>query len=108
MPYSSYVQTLASQLALLPQKYVSSLTPPEDNRIHIDLNEMIMYVLRICQKTFVHTINIEVALNESKSWVLADPAQLAQMADNMRAAGVSDAAERIADLVLELADRHTK
>lgn len=40
---------------------------------------MIMYVLRICQKTFVHTINIEVALNESKSWVLADPAQLAQV-----------------------------
>ena len=40
--------------------------------------------------------------------LLADPAQLAQMADNMRAAGVSDAAERIADLVLELADRHTK
>ena len=79
VPYSSYVQTLASQLALLPQKYVSSLTPPEDNRIHIDLNEMIMYVLRICQKTFVHTINIEVALNESKSWVLADPAQLAQV-----------------------------
>lgn len=38
-----------------------------------------MYVLRICQKTFVHTINIEVALNESKSWVLADPAQLAQV-----------------------------
>lgn len=36
--------------------------------------------------------------------LLADPAQLAQMADNMRAAGVSDAAERIADLVLELAD----
>ena len=40
--------------------------------------------------------------------LLADPAQLAQMADNMRATGVSDAAERIADLVLELADRHTK
>jgi len=40
--------------------------------------------------------------------LLADPTQLAQMADNMRAAGVSDAAERIADLVLELADRHTK
>ena len=40
---------------------------------------MIMYVLRICQKTFVHTINIEVALNESKSWILADPAQLAQV-----------------------------
>ena len=37
--------------------------------------------------------------------LLADPTQLAQMADNMRAAGVSDAAERIADLVLELADR---
>ena len=40
--------------------------------------------------------------------LLSDGAQLAQMADNMRAAGVSDAAERIADLVLELADRHTK
>ena len=79
VPYSSYVQTLASQLAVLPRKYVSSLTRLEDNRIHIDLNEMIMYVLRICQKTFAHTINIEVALNESKSWVLADPAQLAEM-----------------------------
>ena len=45
----------------------------------IDLNEMIMYVMRICQKTFAHTINIEVALNESKSWVLADPAQLAEV-----------------------------
>ena len=40
--------------------------------------------------------------------LLADPAQLAQMADNMRAAGVSDAAERIADLVLKLAGRHGK
>ena len=40
------------------------------------------------------------------SGLLADGAQLAQMADNMRAAGVSDAAERIAGLVLKLADRH--
>ena len=40
--------------------------------------------------------------------LLADPAQLAQMAENMRAAGVADAAERIADLVLKLADRHAK
>ena len=40
------------------------------------------------------------------SGLLADDAQLAQMADNMRAAGVSDAAERIAGLVLKLADRH--
>ena len=40
--------------------------------------------------------------------LLSDGEQLAQMADNMRATGVSDAAERIADLVLELADRHTK
>ena len=31
--------------------------------------------------------------------LLADPAQLAQMAQNMKSAGVSDAAERIADLV---------
>ena len=38
--------------------------------------------------------------------LLSDGAQLAQMADNMRAAGVSDAAERIAELVLKLADRH--
>ena len=79
VPYSSYVQTLASQLAILPRKFVSSLTRLEDNKIHIDLNEMIMYVLRICQKTFPHTINIEVALNESKSWVFADPAQLAEL-----------------------------
>lgn len=40
--------------------------------------------------------------------LLSDPAQLAQMAENMRAAGVADAAERIADLVLKLADRHAK
>ena len=40
--------------------------------------------------------------------LLADPAQLAQMAQNMKSAGVSDAAERIADLVLKLADRHAK
>ena len=40
--------------------------------------------------------------------LLADPAQLAQMAENMRAAGAADAAERIADLVLKLADRHAK
>ena len=40
--------------------------------------------------------------------LLADPAQLAQMAENMRAAGAADAAERIADLVLKLADRHGK
>ena len=79
VPYSSYVQTLASQLAILPRKFVSSLTRSEENKIHIDLNEMIMYVLRICQKTFPHTINIEVALNESKSWVFADPAQLAEL-----------------------------
>ena len=32
----------------------------------------------------------------------------AQMAQNMKSAGVSDAAERIADLVLKLADRHAK
>ena len=30
------------------------------------------------------------------------------MAENMRAAGAADAAERIADLVLKLADRHGK
>ena len=40
--------------------------------------------------------------------LLADPAQLAQMAQNMKSAGVADAAERIADLVLNLADRHAK
>ena len=40
--------------------------------------------------------------------LLADPAQLAQMAQNMKSAGVADAAERIADLVLKLADRHGK
>ena len=40
--------------------------------------------------------------------LLADPAQLAQMAQNMKSAGVADAAERIADLVLKLADRHAK
>lgn len=40
--------------------------------------------------------------------LLSDPAQLAQMAENMRAAGTADAAERIADLVLKLADRHGK
>lgn len=40
--------------------------------------------------------------------LLSDSAQLAQMAENMRAAGVADAAERIADLVLKLADRHAK
>lgn len=79
VPYSSYVQTLASQLSILPRQYISSLSRPEDNKIHIDLNEMIMYVMRICQKTFEHTINIEVALNESKSWVFADPAQLSEV-----------------------------
>ena len=40
--------------------------------------------------------------------LLADPAQLAQMAQNMKSAGVADAAERITDLVLKLADRHAK
>jgi len=30
------------------------------------------------------------------------------MAQNMKSAGVADAAERIADLVLKLADRHAK
>ena len=40
--------------------------------------------------------------------LLADPAQLAQMAQSMKSAGVADAAERIADLVLKLADRHAK
>ena len=50
-------------------------------------------------------------LSRAKSVVIVDyrgltVSEVTELRNNMRAAGVSDAAERIAGLVLKLADRH--
>ena len=67
-----------SEWTALPQKYVSTLAQRQFNNIQLDLNELIMYTLRICLKTFDPSINVEVSQNESKSWIMADPAALSR------------------------------
>ncbi|MBO5761605.1 MAG: response regulator [Lentisphaeria bacterium] len=74
--YTSYMRTTLAQIGILPQLYMSAVAGSSVSKTHIDLNEMIMYVLRICQKTFDSRVSIEVSLNESRSWVLANPIRL--------------------------------
>lgn len=77
-PYTTFLNNTLTELEVLPQKYISTLLIGQFNNIQIDLNELIMYTLRICLKTFDPSINIEVSQNESKSWIMADPAALSR------------------------------
>ena len=77
-PYTSYLSSTMSEWTALPQKYVSTLAQREFNNIQLDLNELIMYTVRICLKTFDPSINVEVSQNESKSWIMADSAALSR------------------------------
>ena len=77
-PYTAYLNNSLAQISMVPQKYASTLHTGALNKIQIDLNEMVMYALRVCLKTFPSCINIEVSLNESKSWILADPIALSR------------------------------
>lgn len=76
VPYTSYMRSTLAQIGIIPQLYMSAVAGTSFSKTHIDLNEMIMYVLRICQKTFDSRVSIEVSLNESRSWVLANPIRL--------------------------------
>ncbi len=78
IPFTAYLNNALAQISMVPQKYASTLQKGELNKIQIDLNEMVMYVLRICLRTFDSSINIEVSLNELKSWILADPIALSR------------------------------
>ncbi len=78
VPFTAYLNNALAQISMVPQKYASTLQKGELNKIQIDLNEMVMYALRICLRTFDPTINIEVSLNELKSWILADPIALSR------------------------------
>ena len=78
VPYTDYLHTLIAQLGAVPQKYASSLRQLELNKVPLDLNELIMYVIRLCLKTFDSRINVEVSQNESKSWIMADSAALSR------------------------------
>ena len=76
IPYTAYMRSTLAQIGIIPQLYMSAVAGTSFSKTHIDLNEMIMYVLRICQKTFDSRVSIEVSLNESRSWVLANPIRL--------------------------------
>ena len=76
VPYTTYMRSTLAQIGIIPQLYMSAVAGTSFSKTHIDLNEMIMYVLRICQKTFDPRVSIEVSLNESRSWVLANPIRL--------------------------------
>ena len=77
-PYSAYLTNTMAEMGALPQKYISTLHLDKFNNIQIDLNELIMHTLRVCSKTFDSSITVEVAQNESKSWIMADPALLSR------------------------------
>ena len=77
-PYTAYLNNTLAELSGIPQKYASSLHVEKLNNIQLDLNELIMYVLRICLKIFDPSVNVEVSQNESKSWILADPLLLSK------------------------------
>ena len=77
-PYTAYLNNMLNEQSMIPQKYASTLRAEEMNNIHLDLNELIMYTLRICLKTFDPCINVEVSQNESKSWIMADPIALSR------------------------------
>ena len=69
-PYTAYLNNMLAELSVIPQKYAATLHMNKFNNVQIDLNELIMYTLRICLKTFDSGINVEVSQNESKSWEL--------------------------------------
>lgn len=77
-PYTAYLNNILAELSGIPQKYASTLQMGQLNKIPLDLNALVMYVLRICLKTFDPCINIEVSQNEAKSWIMADPAALSR------------------------------
>lgn len=77
-PFLAYLNNSLAEISIVPQKYASTLQTGVTNKIQIDLNEMVMYVLRICLKTFSPSVNLEVSLNESKSWIMADPVALSR------------------------------
>lgn len=77
-PYSAYLTNTMAEMGALPQKYISTLHLDKFNNIQIDLNELIMHTLRVCSKTFDSSITVEVAQNESKSWIMADSALLSR------------------------------
>ena len=72
LPYTGALNNALAQIGMVPQKYASTLAKGELNKIQIDLNEMVMYVLRLCLKTFPPSVSVEVSLNETRSWILAD------------------------------------
>ena len=77
-PYTAFLSNTMAEIGSLPQKYISTLQLEKFNNVQIDLNELIMHTLRICSKTFDSSITVEVAQNESKSWIMADPAALSR------------------------------
>ena len=77
-PYTDYLNSLLAQFSAVPQKYASSLRQFELNKVPLDLNDLIMYAIRLCLKTFDSRINVEVSQNESKSWIVADSAALSR------------------------------
>ena len=77
-PYTAYLNSMLAELSVIPQKYAATLNMNKFNNVQIDLNELIMYTLRICLKTFDSCITVEVSQNESKSWIMADPAMLSR------------------------------
>ena len=76
--YTAVLNNSLAQISMVPQKYSSTLQPGQMNKVLIDLNEMVMYVLKVCLKTFPACVNLEVSLNESKSMVLGDPVALSR------------------------------
>ena len=77
-PYSAYLNNTLAELSGVPQKYASTLQMNQFNNIKLDLNEQVMYALRICLKIFDPCISVEVSQNESKSWIMADAAMLSR------------------------------
>ena len=77
-PYSAYLNNTLAELSGVPQKYASTLQMNQFNNIKLDLNEQVMYALRICLKVFDPCISVEVSQNESKSWIMADAAMLSR------------------------------
>ena len=76
VPYTAYMRNSLAQIGIIPQLYMSAVAGTSFSKTMIDLNEMIMYVLRLSQKTFDPRVSIEVSLNETRSWVLANPVRL--------------------------------
>ena len=76
VPYTAYMRNALAQIGIIPQLYMSAVAGTSFSKTMIDLNEMIMYVLRLSQKTFDPRVSIEISLNETRSWVMANPVRL--------------------------------